>query len=266
MANETERRRWNDEQTVANWPKRERFTDRVVPHVVAALKPAPGDKVLDIGSGGGKLSLAIAQLVQPGGKVVGADISSGMVRMATERAAEAKAKGVTFVAADVQSETVAGGPFDGATSQFGVMFFDDPVAAFANIRRQLKPGGQIAFACWQPAARNVWNPVPPLAPFVPAPTLLAGKSPTGPFALGDARRTRGILSAAGFRNITRTPKRMVLWMPSDVIANDSQLLAVPEDRREAAKKAMTEYFDQFRRDDGLCRFELNFQIFTAARG
>jgi ubiquinone/menaquinone biosynthesis C-methylase UbiE len=89
MANETERRRWNDEQTVANWPKRERFTDRVVPHVVAALKPAPGDKVLDIGSGGGKLSLAIAQLVQPGGKVVGADISSGMVRMATERAAEA---------------------------------------------------------------------------------------------------------------------------------------------------------------------------------
>jgi hypothetical protein len=55
-------------------------------------------------------------------------------------------------------------------------------------------------------------------------------------------------------------------MPSDVIANDSQLLAVPEDRREAAKKAMTEYFDQFRRDDGLCRFELNFQIFTAARG
>ena len=267
MANEAERRRWNDEQTVANWPKRERFTDRVVPHVVAALKPAPGEKILDIGAGGGKLSLAIGDLVRPGGKVVGADISSGMVRMATERAAAAKARGVTFVAADVQSETVAGGPFDAATSQFGVMFFDEPVAAFGNIRRQLKPGGRIAFACWQPAARNAWYPVPALAPFVPAPPPMPpGKSPTGPFALGDARRTRGILSAAGFVNIARTAKRMVLWTPSDVIADDSQLLAVPEDRRDDARKAMAEHFDRFRREDGLCRFELNFQIFTAARG
>jgi SAM-dependent methyltransferase len=156
--------------------------------------------------------------------------------------------------------------FDAATSQFGVMFFDEPVAAFGNIREHLKPGGRIAFAFWQPAARNAWYPLPALAPFVPAPPpLAAGKSPTGPFALGDARRTREILSGAGFLNITRIAKRMVVAVPADAIADDAQILAVPDDKRDAARKAMTEHFDQFRRNDGLCRFELNYQIFRAMR-
>src|SRR5688572_22245338 len=106
-----ERQRWNDAQMVANWPKRERFTDMVTPHVVAALQPRPGEKVLDIGSGGGKLSIAIGREVSPGGTVVGADISKGMVELATGRASEAKAKNVSFVVADVQGEAVPGGPF-----------------------------------------------------------------------------------------------------------------------------------------------------------
>lgn len=179
MANEFEYRRWNDEQMVAGWSKRERFTDRVVPHVVAALQP--GERVLDVGSGGGKLSIAIGEAVGGRGKVTGADISAGMVAMATERATDANAKNVSFLRADVQSESVPGGPFDAMTSQFGVMFFDEPVAAFSNIRRQLKPGGRIAFACWQPMARNTWFPGPAIAPFVPPPPPPApGKSPTAP--------------------------------------------------------------------------------------
>lgn len=154
MVNEVERRRWNDELMVARWPKRERFTDQVVPHVVNALQPAAGEKVLDIGAGGGKLSLAIAEKVRPGGKVLGADISDGMVNLATGRAGEAKAKGVSFMAADVQVDKVPGGPFDAAVSQFGVMFFDEPVTAFTNIRKHLKKGGRIAFACWQGPRRT----------------------------------------------------------------------------------------------------------------
>jgi SAM-dependent methyltransferase len=264
VANEFEYRRWNDEQMVAGWPKRERFTDRVVPHVVAALRPQRGERVLDVGSGGGKLSIAIGQEVGGAGRVTGADISAGMVAMATGRATEADAKNVSFLRADVQSETVPGGPFDAMTSQFGVMFFDEPVAAFSNIRRQLKPGGRIAFACWQPMARNTWFPGPAIAPFVPPPPPPApGKSPTGPFALGDARATRRMLSAAGFVDIGRAPKSLAVWTPSDSVADDQQLTAVPDDRKDEARTAMARHFEGFPRRGDECRFDLNIQVFTA---
>ncbi|MBK6562472.1 class I SAM-dependent methyltransferase [Candidatus Amarobacter glycogenicus] len=267
MVNEAERNRWNDEITVANWPKRERFTDMVLPRVLAALQPAPGEVVLDIGAGGGKLSLAIGHHVSPGGKVVGADISTGMVKLATERSTEAKAKNVRFLVSDVQVESVPGGPFDAASSQFGVMFFDEPVTAFTNIRKQLKKGGRLAFACWQSPQKNTWFPGPSLAAFASTPQAPApGKAPTGPFALADARRTRGILEQAGFVHIKRVPKRLALWAPTDAIADRFMfvLMGIPQSKEEEATAAMNRHFDKFeRRADGSCKFELNFQLFTA---
>jgi 2-polyprenyl-3-methyl-5-hydroxy-6-metoxy-1,4-benzoquinol methylase len=106
MVNEVERRRWNDELMVARWPKRERYRPGCAPRC-NALQPAAGEG-LDIGAGGGKLSLAIAR----GNQAVrsSADISDGMVNLATGRAGEAKAKGVSFMAADVQVDKVPGGP------------------------------------------------------------------------------------------------------------------------------------------------------------
>lgn len=267
MPNESEFRRWNDEQTVATWPKRERFTDRVLPHVVAALQPRPGERVVDIGSGGGKLTLEVARAVAPGGSVVGADISAGMAALAAGRATEAGAANVRFVVGDMQEASLDGGPFDAAVSQFGVMFFSEPVAAFANIRRHLRPGGRITFACWQPASRNSWFPGPVLAPFAPPPAPLPpGKSPTGPFALADPRRTRRMLAEAGFTAITRTPKRVIAWTPEDSVADESQLVVsgVPRERAAEALAALRGHFARFpRRGDGLCRFELCFQVFRA---
>jgi SAM-dependent methyltransferase len=268
MANEIERRRWNNAEMVANWPKRERFTDLVVPRVVAALNPQPGEKVLDIGSGGGKLSIAIAERVRPRGKVTGADISEGMVAMATARAAEARAANASFVVCDAQSERAPGGPFDAVTSQFGVMFFEDPHAAFSNLHASLKKGGRLAFACWQTAPRNRWHTGSVLAKFVPAPPPPApGKAPTGPFALGDPRRTRSILAAAGFEDIQRTPKRLIVVASSDVIGDEAQIASagIPKEKFAEAAKAMEKHFDQFRLPDGNCRFELNIQIFTARK-
>lgn len=266
MPNEIERRRWNDPGQVANWPKRERFTDRVTPYVVTAGDPQPGEHVLDIGAGGGKLSLAIASLVKPDGRVTGADISQGMVDLATARAAEAKLPNATFSVVDVQSETPPGGPFDLAVSQFGVMFFDEPLVAFTNIRSQLKPGGRFAFACWQDARRNIWHAGAPLAPFVPRPAPLPpGKSRTGPFSLGDAHLTRALLVRAGFVRVERIKRSLVVIVPADSVADEQQILSmgVPPEHHQAARDAYARHYAQFLRGDGLSRFELHFQVFTA---
>lgn len=266
MANEIERKRWNDPEQVANWHKRERFTDRVTPYVVAAAQPTPGERVLDIGAGGGKLTLAMAEAVGPKGSALGADISTGMVAWATGRAEEAGVANARFVVADVQSEDVPGGPFDVAVSQFGVMFFDEPVTAFSNIRRQLTPGGRLAIACWQSAKRNAWHAGTPLAPFVPRPAAAPpGKARTGPFSLGDAMATRRMLTEAGFTDIQRSPRSLAVVVPADSIADEQQILSmgIPPEQHDAARAAYSRHYAQFLRADGLSRFELHFQVFTA---
>ena len=269
MANEIERRRWNDAQMVANWPRRERFTDRISKYVIAAAAPAAGEAVLDVGSGGGKLGLAIAAAVGPRGKVAGADISQGMCDLASSRAADAGAKNASFRVTDVQNDAIKGGPFDLAVSQFGVMFFDEPVIAFTNIRSHLKPGGRLAFACWQPMAKNAWFLGPVVAPFAPPPPPpQPGKSPTGPFALGDPRRTRRLLIDAGFTGVTRTAHQLVAHLPADSVADRAFLAfsGVPEARLDEAEKALNVHLDRFREPGGLCRFTLAFQVFSARNG
>ena len=107
---------------------------------LGAAEPSPGEAVLDIGCGTGTSSFQLAQGVGPDGSVVGADISSTMVEAATSRAQEARHPNVSFVVADAQVHQFDQ-PFDLAFSRFGVMFFADPAAAFANIHATLKPTG-----------------------------------------------------------------------------------------------------------------------------
>ncbi len=171
---------------------------------MAALDVREGERVIDIGCGCGDTSMELARRVGGGGRVLGADISAPMLEVARRRADELGLGWVSFVQADAQ--TFAFEPADAAFSRFGVMFFADPVAAFANVRKALAPAGRLAFVCWRALAENHWMTIPmaavaPLLPPTPAPPPNA----PGPFAFADRDRVHGILREAGFAQISIEP-------------------------------------------------------------
>jgi len=263
-SNETERRRWNDRAWAAAWPKRERLTTAVTDVLLGHVHLQSTEKVLDIGTGGGVVALAAARIVGDG-TVVGADISAPLVELARRRAEERRATNVSFVVADLQQETVPGEPFDAAISQFGVMFFDEPETAFANIRRQLVAGGRLGFACWRAPELNPWLPFPALAGFVPPPPPPPGKSPTHPFSLADPEHTAGTLKESGWREITATPYDLAVTVDRETIVDDEALVfsGVPADSFDAAWEAIERRLAPITRDDGRIDAPLAFQIVTA---
>jgi SAM-dependent methyltransferase len=207
--NAEQRTYWN-EQAGPRWVTyQERLDRQIGPHgeaALAKLAPAEGERVLDLGCGCGETSLALARAVGASGRVLGLDLSEPMLARARERAAAAGLANVGFRLADVQTAALEPGAYDAAFSRFGVMFFADPVAAFRNVRRALRGGGRIAFACWRPVTENPWVRVPmaAAAPHVTLPPPPPEGAP-GPFAFGDAARVRGILEAAGFAGIAIEP-------------------------------------------------------------
>ena len=265
-SNEAERRRWNDPAWAAAWPKRERLSTAVTDVLLGQLQLRPDDTVLDIGTGGGVAALAAARIADHG-NVVGADISAPLIELARRRAEAQEATNLSFVVADVQHETVAGGPFDAALSQFGVMFFDEPRTAFANIRRQLISGGRLGFACWRAPDLNPWFPGQALAGLAPPPPPPGpGKSPAHPFSLSDARHTAGILEASGWHEVTSTEHELIVTVDRDTIVDDAALgfFGVPPESLGAAWEAIDRQLAPITRDDGRIDAPLAFQIFTAA--
>jgi SAM-dependent methyltransferase len=202
MANESMRENWTD--GAAGWVANEALFDAVFAPVTAAIlaaaAPAPGQRVLDVGCGTGTL---LATAAAAGAEVVGVDISEGMAAAARRRVPEA-----TVLVADAQTTEllaeVRGAPFDRVVSRYGVMFFEDPVAAFANIRRATAPGARLAFACWRTEEEN---PVFSLGTSVLAARLDPDPEPDdpdapGPTAFADAARPAAVLTAAGWDSVT----------------------------------------------------------------
>ena len=167
---------------------------------IGALKPSPGESILEIGCGGGETALELADAVAPHGTVVGVDISSAVLRFARQSAVHCRR--VRFVEADAQTHSFEPGSFDAAYSRFGVMFFADPVSAFVNIRRSLKRDGRLAFVCWRSLEENSLDYVPLRAAsaYLPPQPSHHPDAP-GPFAFADANRIRRVLENAGFTKI-----------------------------------------------------------------
>jgi SAM-dependent methyltransferase len=188
---------------VAQQERLDRQLDPLGRAALRALAPRPGENVLDVGCGSGQTTLQLADAVGPGGRVVGLDVSSQLLAAARRRNELAQ---VAFERGDAQRHDFDR-PFDAIYSRFGVMFFGDPVAAFANLRRALKPGGRMAFVCWRAEAANPIMTVPMAAAAKHLPSFPPPQDPDapGPFAFADNARLARILVAAGFGAISIAP-------------------------------------------------------------
>lgn len=166
---------------------------------IDALEVRSGMRVLDVGCGTGATTRELAAAVGPQGEAVGVDVSALLLDVARERSGGTG--NVLFVEADAQTHAFERESFDRAYSRFGVMFFADPVAAFANIRAALRTEGRIAFVCWQAAERNEWVRVPTDAVRGHVDVSFEAADGPNPFAFGEAGYLRSILDRAGFTNI-----------------------------------------------------------------
>ncbi|PZQ20203.1 MAG: SAM-dependent methyltransferase [Sphingopyxis macrogoltabida] len=198
---------WNGvsgERWVANQIGLDRMLASFGEAAMAAAAVRPGEHILDIGCGAGATSVALAAGVGARGRVLGVDISEPLIARARETApADAP---VAFDLADAGRAALPRQAFDLLFSRFGVMFFDDPAAAFAHMRGALKPGGRLAFVCWRAAAENDWVRLPmgAIRDIVPPSSPPDPEAP-GPFSFGDRDRVARILVSAGFVDIALSP-------------------------------------------------------------
>ena len=184
------------------------FEGMIAPIGEALLKQAdfkPGERVIDIGCGGGGTSIAIAQAVAPSGEVLGIDISPDLTNASTRRASDAGVGNIHFICADAATGQLRSAPFDRLFSRFGSLFFAEPHKAFANLHSLLRPGARIDLAVWGPPRENLWMmemmgvvrryiDIPPAVPRTP-----------GPFAFEDLKYLNEILASGGFSGANVTP-------------------------------------------------------------
>jgi len=186
----------------------DRFEGMIAPVGEALVEKAavrPGDRIIDIGCGSGVNSFDLAERVGPEGLVTGLDISPSLVAEGQHRALARGIENVHFVVGDAGMVRIPGEGFDVLFSRFGVMFFEDPYAAFTNMHSFLKSDGRMIFACWGPPAENPW--VSELMAIAADYVELPKPDPRapGPMAFADPDYVRDILEKAGFGHIRIEP-------------------------------------------------------------
>mgnify|MGYP002380509440 CR=1 FL=1 len=197
--NEDGGRRW-----VQNIDRVERMIEPLSARLLEFAAPRAGERVLDVGCGGGVTSAALARAVGPEGRVLGVDVSAIILEVARRRFGPIGNLG--FELGDAASMTLPAARFDLLFSRFGVMFFADPVAAFTHLRGALAPGGRLAFLCWRALDQNPWMAGCVDAAFtvLPRPDPQPPGAP-GPYAFADGVRLAGLLADAGFSGVRVDP-------------------------------------------------------------
>ena len=220
----------------------------VTEQMLAASRPQPGERVLELACGPGGVGIAAARLVAPGGDVVLSDVVAEMTAIAAARAAAAGADNVQARVLDIESIDEPDASYDVVLCREGLMFAPDPARAASEIRRVLRPGGRVAIAVWGPRERNPWlglvfdavsaqtgTPVPP--PGVP-----------GPFSLGDSATVVALLADAGLAGVQicelPTPLRAgsfeEWWARTSALAGPLAkiLAALPEGAAQALRERL----------------------------
>ena len=258
-ANEDQIKFWN-EKAGQNWTVLQERMDAnladIGDAVLAFAGAKPGEVVLDVCCGTGATTLALARA---GAKVTGLDISKPMLDLARSRAIQAGLD-ISFIEADASAYAFQP-EFDLIFSRFGVMFFDDPIGAFANLHKALKPGGRLAFVCWRTAPENLWASTPLAAarPFLPEQPAPDPNAP-GPFAFADPQRVLSILTDVGFHHVETSKYDGVMRMGRDSAAIAAQTLQIgplsravgeaDEATREKIVEAVRGAMEKFRTPDG----------------
>lgn len=235
---------------------------------VAAVAPR---RVLEVGCGSGGLSLALAASL-PQGAVLGADISAVLIERAQARGGDRA--NLSFALADVQTAELPG-PFDMVVSCFGMMFFADPTAAFANIVRAMAAGGQILFVTFGPPSGNPWFGIPRqiAAAHLGEPPETPAGAP-GPLAFADGERVVALMRAAGWHGATCDARPFDFHHPGGAAAAADlatalgpaafilRTAAAPEAARLAVRDEIARAFAPFQGADGL-RLPVVLNIFRA---
>jgi SAM-dependent methyltransferase len=246
--------RWFGQEAWARaWERRSPLVEALVPAVLQALAPQPGERILDVGTGAAQLAVAVARTVGAEGSVTGIDISPPVLRIAEERAREARVSNAHFLPHDASSGGVTGAPFAAATSLLGVMFFRDPVVAFGNIRRQVGTGGRLAFGAWSAPERNPLLVERLLGHYASTPDWNDAGPNHGSFSLANPERVQAILDAAGWTDV-RCAEVELKPVVSPNAVFDRELLdlyGVPPERQDEALAHVEAEIGSHRVDAGI---------------
>jgi len=221
-ANDEQARLWNG-PSGQSWVEAQALLDRAFrpfeDRLVEAASTGPHRRVLDIGCGTGSTTLAVARRLGAASRCVGVDISEPMLALARTRGAH-EGSPAEFIRADAQTYPFEAGIFDLVVSRFGVMFFDDPVRAFANVRRASANGAELRCIAWRSAADNPFMTTAEraAAPLLPA---LPARQPDAPgqFAFANPTRVHGLLAESGWSGIDIQPIDVECAFPAEALTS-----------------------------------------------